>query len=586
MKILKTLAGLVAAAALLPAQQYTISTVAGIGGNQADYGDGTAATQSGVYQPTRVAVDSSGNLYIVQLLAQTIREVTQSTGVISTIIGTGVYGFSGDNSLAIDAEISDVHGIAVDSSGNIYLADTGNERIREIYASNGNINTIAGNGTFGYSGDGGASINAELGRPGALAIDSSGNIYVPDYAFSVVRKIDSKGNISTIAGTGTFGNSGDGGPANKATLSSPVSVAVDSKGNIYIGDSYTQSIREITTDGNIHTFATGMDAESLIVDASGNLYYPNALTNTVNKVLPSGAQIAIAGNGLQGFAGDGGIALNAELNFPYGLAIDKNSNIYVADSNNQVVRELTPVVSPLAVANAASNLDGSYSPGEIVVIYGSGIGPSIAVVSEPAGGVYPTQSAGTSVTFNGNPAPILYTSANQVTAVIPYAQAAGVTSTVAVTYQGNTQTSTNNPTAGAAPGIFTVNGTGSGQAAAINAADGSLNGPAHPARVGDYVSLYLTGEGYTNPGGNDGTITSPSTLPIPILPTYVTINGIKALVTYSGETPDSVNGLLQVNIQIPQLPPAQLLNSPVNLPVFVSIGGFPAQTGVTISVSN
>jgi uncharacterized protein (TIGR03437 family) len=199
--------------------------------------------------------------------------------------------------------------------------------------------------------------------------------------------------------------------------------------------------------------------------------------------------------------------------------------------------------------------------------------------------VYPTQSAGTSVTFDGHPAPILYTSANQVTAVIPYGQAAGVISTVAVTYQGNT-VSTTNPTAGAAPGIFTVNGTGSGQAAAINAADGTLNGPAHPARVGDYVSLYLTGEGYTTPAGNDGTITSPSTLPTPILLVYVAINGMRGFVQYAGETPDTVNGLLQINVQIPQIPPAQLLDSPVSLPVFVSIGGFPAQTGVTISVSN
>ena len=584
MKILKILAGLFVAAVVLPAQQYTITTVAGIGGNQADYGDGTPATQSGVYQPTRVAVDSSGNIYIVELLAQTIREVTASNGDINLFAGTGTYGFQGDNGPAVQAELSDIHGIAVDSKGNVYISDTGNERIRVIYASNGNINTVAGNGTFGYTGDGGAATSAELGRPGALAVDSSGNIYVPDYAFSVVRKISSNGTISTIAGTGTFGNSGDGGPATKANLGSPVSVAVDSAGNIYIGDSYSQSIRKITTDGNIHTVATGMDAENLTVDSAGNLYYPNYLTNTVMKVLPNGTQIAIAGDGIQGFAGDGGLALNAELNLPYGVAIDSNSNIYVADSNNQVVRELSPVATPLSVVNAASGLAGAYSPGEIVVIYGSGIGPSSTVVNQPSGGLYSTQVAGTSVTFDGHPAHILYTSATQVAAVIPYAQAAGVTSTVAVTYQGNTITATN-PTAGAAPGIFTANGTGSGQAAAVNQ-DGTLNGPANPARVGQYVSLYLTGEGYTNPAGNDGTITSPSNLPTPILPVYVTINGIKAAVEYAGETPDAVNGLLQLNIQIPQIPPAQLLNSPVSLPVFVSIGGFPAQTGVTIAVSN
>jgi uncharacterized protein (TIGR03437 family) len=588
MNILKKAPGLFIAAVIIPAaafaQQYTISTIAGTGGNAVTYGDGTAANSAGVYTPTRVAVDSKGNYYIVQLTSQIIRVVTASSGIITTLAGNGTYGFSGDDGVANQAEVSDVHGIVVDSSGNVYISDTGNSRIRKIDTS-GNITTIAGNGTSGYAGDGSSAINAELGRPGALAIDSSGNIYVPDYANSVVRKISSSGNISTIAGTGNFGLSGDGGSATQANLGAPVAVAVDGSGNVYISDTWSASIRKITSDGNIHTVATGVDAENLVVDGAGNLYFPDYLTNTVKKILPNGTKIAIAGNGIAGFAGDGGLATNAELNFPYGIAIDSKNNLYVADTNNQVIRLLTPVTTQLSVVNGASGLNGAFAPGEIVVIYGTGLGPSTVVVNQPVNGVYSTQTAGTSVTFDGTPAPILYSSATQVAAVVPYEEQAGVTSTIALTYQGNTLTATN-PTAGAAPGIFTADSSGSGQAAAVNQ-DGTLNGPAHPARVGNFISLYLTGEGYTAPSGVDGLINSDyNNLPVPVRSSLITINGQKAGYNYIGEAPASVSGLLQINAQIPQIPPAQLINGPVAVPVSVQIAGFPTQTGVTIYVSN
>jgi uncharacterized protein (TIGR03437 family) len=584
MKILKTVPGMLLAfliaPAIAPAQQYVISTIAG-SGIQGYFGDTGQALGAGLDMPTRIAVDSKGNYYIVDYLSYIIREV-DSTGVITTIAGNGTSGFLGDTLPALQGEISDVHGIAVDSTGNVYLADTNNSRIRKIDTS-GNLSTIAGNGTFGYTGDGAAATSAELARPGAIAIDSTGNLYVPDYAASVVRKIDTSGKITTFAGTGTFGNSGDGGPANKATFAAPVAVAVDAAGNVYISDSTNGNIRKVTTDGNIRTVATSVDAQSLVVDSAGNIFYPDYLTNTIKKILTSGVQLAVAGNGTAGYSGDGLPANNAELNLPYGIAMDSSGKIYVADSQNQVIRLLTPISSSVGIVNAASNVGGGVSPGEIVVLYGTGIGPATLTTNTPVKGVYGTNVAGTTVSFDGNPAAILYASATQVAAIVPYEEALWVTAQFTISYQGNTL-SGSIPVFRAAPGVFTANGTGTGPAAAVNQ-NGTVNSPSNPARVGSIISLFATGEGYPTPPGTDGQI-APNPAPVPINTVTATINGQPAVVTYAGGSPGSVEGFLQVNVQIPQVPASALAGGPISVPVALQIFGVPSQTGVIISVSN
>ncbi len=577
--------GLLLAAGALTAQQYDISTVAGIGTVQGYFGDAGPATSAQLNFPFRVAVDSKGNFYIADYLTAVIREVAASDGTIISIAGMGSFGFQGDNGPALQALISDVHAIAVDSGSNVYIADTHNGRIRKI-TPDGHIFTIAGNGSVGYTGDGGPATSATLTLPSGLAVDSSGNVYIADYGNSTVRKVDSKGNISTVAGTGVWGFGGDGGPANKAQLAAPYSLAIDPAGNLYISDLGNTDIREITTDGNIRTVATNVSANSIAVDAVDSIYFPDYLTNTVQKILPNGTRYAIAGNGTVGFSGDNGPARNAQLNDPYGIAVDGAGNVYVADTGNEVIRLLKPEASSVTMVNAASGVDGSIAPGEIITIFGTGLGPDTPVIGQPGSdGKFPTQLGGTTVSVGGTNGPVIYTSATQVSAIVPYSTVIGTTPDVTVTFQGQTFTASAVPVAGASPGIFTANAAGTGQAAAVNQ-DGSLNTPNSPAQLGSIISLYVTGEGQTNPAGIDGKpapLTEP--FPRPVLPVTATMAGQPVTVTYAGAAPGLVAGLMQVNLQVPanliQVP----ATTPVAVPVVISVNFVPTQANVTISVS-
>lgn len=589
MKICQIVFGLLVAAGALTAQEYQISTIAGIRQVQGWFGDGGPATNGQLDNPYRITVDSNGNYYWNDYLTWVVREV--SGGTINTVAGDGTFGFQGDNGPGIQAEISDIHGLAVDSKGNVYLADTFNGRVRRltapgtITAPTGTITTFAGNGTYGYSGDGGPATSAELTQPSGVAVDSGGNVYITDFGNYTVRKVDTSGNITTFAGTGVPGYSGDGGPANKATFTSPYAIAIDSSGNIYISDLGKTNIRKITTDGTIHTIVSGVSADAIAVDSAGSIYFPDSFTNTVRKILADGTQFVIAGiPGSAGFSGDGGPGTSAQLNQPHGVALDSAGNVYVADSGNQVIRLLTPVASSISVVNAAGGNGVSISPGEIVSIFGSGLGPSTPV-SATAGsnGLYGTQLAGTTVSFNGTNAVLLYTSSTQVSAIVPYSMPIGAAAIISVSYQGQTQsTASALPITAAVPGVFTSNATGYGQAAAINQ-DGSINGPNAPAQQGSYISLYVTGEGQTTPSGIDG---KPASVPAPepVLTVAVTLNGQFVPVTYSGGAPTLVAGLMQVNVQIPPNLLSTPTTLPVAVPVVVYVGVTGSQANTTISV--
>ncbi len=581
----RTLAAIVTAA-LIPgaatAQQYTISTVAGIGTARGYYGDTGSATQALLNVPLRVAVDTKGNYYIVDYYNYAIREVTAS-GIISTIAGNGITGFAGDGLPGTQAEITDVHGIAVDSTGNVYIADTGNSRVRIIDVV-GNMSTFAGGAGVGYSGDGGKATAAALSRPSGIAIDSSGNVYIADYGNSTVRKVSTTGIITTIAGTGAYGESADGGPANKAALGAPYALAFDPAGNLYISDLAFETVREIPASGNIETAATGVAVQSMAVDAAGNIYYPDYTAQTVQKLFPNGAQVSIAGNGTMGFSGDGGSATAAQLNQPYGVAFGAKGTIYVADSGNMVIRLLTPVSSSIGIVNAASNTGGAISPGEIVVLYGTGIGPGTLVPNQPVNGFFGTSVGGTTVSFNGTLAPLLYSSANQVAAIVPYEVVPNTTASVSVNY-GSQSLTTTIPVQATTPGLFTVGSLGSGQASAINQ-DGTINSASNPALIGSYISLYGTGAGQTNPAGIDGMIQSGSVLPQPLAQVAAIVGGPQtgAYVAYAGSGGGAVAGLLQVNVQIPVLPLVPGA-PPVSVPVVVNMNGLPSQTAVSIFVA-
>ena len=354
-----------------------INTIAG-NGTYGYSGDGGAAISAEIWYPSGVAIDSSGNVYIADQDNYRIRKVTASTGIISTIAGNGTYGYSGDGGAATSAELKVPSGVAVDSSGNVYIADSYNFRIRKVTASTGIISTIAGNGTGGYSGDGGAATSAEV-EPVGVAVDSSGNVYIVDQFNQRIRKVTaSTGIISTIAGNGTRGYSGDGGAATSAELNYPSGVGIDSSGNVYIADTQNDRIRKVTAStGIISTLAGNGTAgnsgdggaatsgelnypSGVGVDSSGNVYIADSGNERIRKVTTSTGIIStIAGNGTGGYSGDSGAATSAELANPAGVTIDSSGDVYIADATNMRVRAVggagrTPVTPTISLATSGT----------------------------------------------------------------------------------------------------------------------------------------------------------------------------------------------------------------------------------------
>ena len=340
----------------IPTAAGTITTVAGGG---SDLGDGGPATSAQLRRPIGIAVDGTGNVYIADNRDHRIRKVDTS-GTITTVAGTGAGGFSGDGGPATSAQLRRPRGVALDGAGNLYIADSENNRIRKVDTS-GTITTVAGGGSD--LGDGGPATSAQLRRPIGVAVDGTGNLYIADTDSYRIRKVDTSGTITTVAGTGAGGFSGDGGPATNAQLSFPMGVALDGAGNVYIADNFNYRIRKVDTSGAITTVAgTGAGGLSgdggdlgdggpatraelnqptgVALDSAGNLYIADLANNRVWKVDTNGAITTVAGTGVEGFSGDGGLATSAELNGPQGVALDSAGNLYVADTGNQRIRKV------------------------------------------------------------------------------------------------------------------------------------------------------------------------------------------------------------------------------------------------------
>ena len=335
-----------------------ITTVAGcgVGVIGPNLGDNGAATNASIFQPAGLCLDGAGNLFIADTWNNRIRKVA-TNGIITTVAGTGFgpgsgNGYNGDGLNATSAEVNNPSGVAVDTSSNLYIADSANNRIRKVDVY-GLIWTVAGKGTAGYSGDGGTATNAMMYNPEGVALDAAGNLLIADSDNLRIRKVATNNVITTVAGNGTYGNPGDGGQATNASFLYPANVFVDQAGNLFIADTGNQRIREVGTngvittvagsipnDGALATNATLNQAYGVAVDSAGNVYVADTYNNRIRKIDANGIITTVAGNGVLGFAGDGGLATNANLRYPHGVALDAAGDLFIADSSNRRIREV------------------------------------------------------------------------------------------------------------------------------------------------------------------------------------------------------------------------------------------------------
>jgi uncharacterized protein (TIGR03437 family) len=348
---------------------FTITTVAGSGPPAvAGYGgDGYAAISANLNGPASVAFDSKGNMYIADQVNNVIRLVTASTGNISTVAGNNSAGYSGDGSQAISAQINTPNSIVVDSKGNFYFSDFSNNVVRMVNTA-GVISTFAGSQAegAGFSGDGGAATASAMKQPSGIVFDSSGNMYISDFGNNRIREVfASNGNINTIVGDGSAGFDNGNGVALAAHLDGVGQIALDGFGNLYLADSGNNEIRKVVLatgtislfagsptaqygysgDGGLAVNALLNDPTGIAVDSAGNVYICDTFNDVIRVVTPDGYIHTVAGSTAApnpGYTGDGGSALSAQLDEPYSLTFDASGNLYVADYGNFVIRKLTP----------------------------------------------------------------------------------------------------------------------------------------------------------------------------------------------------------------------------------------------------
>ncbi|MBV9507341.1 MAG: SMP-30/gluconolactonase/LRE family protein [Acidobacteriia bacterium] len=531
-----------------------LQTVAG-----GSVGDGGSATAAQLLQPTGVALDAQGNLHIADALNQRMRRVNLAAQ-IGTEAGVGTQGCSTDGGLAAAGQLNMPTGVAVDSTGNVFIAERGCHRIRQVTAD-GHMNTMVGcdpssTGCQGLGQEGLSGAKMPLNSPQGVCTDHAGVVYIVDTGNNRVLRAAPGAGVVTAAGNGSVGYSGDGYLAQLAQLNGPTACALDATGNLYIADTGNHVVRKVTLDGFVATVAgtgvagfggDGGQATSaslygpggIIADGGGNIYISDTSNDRIRKVTPDGV--------IQTIAGDGS---STSIRAPRGLTLDGSGNLYFADQSNNLVRKLVPQSAPaapppaqpipLSVENAASLLTGPVAPGELISIMGTGLGPQVGVTGAAgSNGLISSTVSGTQVQFDGNPAPILYTQANQVNLQVPYSVSGAASTTMTVLYNGQQVGSQTLQVVSAAPALFST----------VANQDGSINSQGQPAPKNSVITLYATGEGLTTGSNLSG---QPAAAPYaqPVGSVALTIGGMPAQLLYAGSAPGLV-GLMQINARTP-----------------------------------
>ena len=362
-----------------------ITTVAG-NGTSGYSGDNGPATAAELYYPEGVAVDSAGDLFIADSYGNRIREMDLSTGVITTVAGGGI---AGRRRAGHRRRTGRPLGVAMDTAGDLFIADEGDNVVREVNQATGIITTVAGNGLRGYSGDNGQATAAELDEPTSVAVDSAGDLFIADEGNDRIREVNlSTGIITTVAGNGTWGYSGDNGSATAAKLDYPTGVAVNSAGDLFIADDGNSRIREVNlSTGVIATVAAKLNyPEGVAVDSAGDLFIADSGNDRIREVsLSTGVITTVAGNGTWGYSGDNGPATAAELHYPSGIAVDSAGDLFIADNNNERIREVN--LSTGVIATVAG--DGAYGfNGDNGPATAAGLHCPVGVAVDSAGDVF------------------------------------------------------------------------------------------------------------------------------------------------------------------------------------------------------
>ena len=541
-----------------------IATVAG-DGYAHSVGDGGPATLAQLFQPSALTLDSAGNLFIADSGTERIRQVLRD-GTATTLAGTGTPGRgAADGGPAGNVSLNTPMGVAMDSSGNVLLADTYNHRVLLVTPARA-IRTLAGTGTGGASPDGTLPLVAQLRGPRAVCADRSGNLYIVDTSNHRVLRLPPGGVLQTAAGNGSKGGAGDDGAARFAQLNAPGACATDSTGNLFIADTANHAIRKVNPSGTIFTVAgigvagaSGDEAAAtaarldsprgIVVDDAGDIFIADTGNHRIRQVTPDGVIHSIAGTGAAGFAGDGGPAAGALLNGPQGLFLDGAGDLYFADTGNNRIRRLVPdAAAPAPVIQSTA----------ITVVN---------AISLREGAVAPGEIAAIFGTGLGPDTPI--TSALDANGLLPttlggvevrfegtpapvfYAQSGQVNAQVPYAVAGSETAAVEVRYRGKLAGAASVTVAPSAPAMlalAINP-DGMPNAESAPVPRSTWMTFYATGEGLTD-GRNVAGKPAEAPYPHPLLPVALTIAGVNAEILFAGSAPDMI-GVLQINARVP-----------------------------------